>query len=102
MCSSTAPSVSRTPSPRTATASSHGARRRLSAAVSSSTDATSGRSRLLYWKTRGIVAGSSPFADRLPFISWRLATFSWSRSAAEFATNTTASAPRVTSRRVAA
>ena len=91
-----------TPSPRIATASRHGAARKLSARPSSSQLATCGRSRLLYWKTMGIEAGSRPQSTRLAVISRTLATFSSTRSCAELATNTTASAPRTASRREAA
>ena len=54
---------------------------------------TSGRSRLLYWRTRGMCTGSSSWARRLTIISRRLSTFSCQRSVAEFATKAIPSAP---------
>jgi hypothetical protein len=94
--------VSSTPSPRSATAGMAGTLRAFSVRSMNSTGVTSGRSRLLYWSTSGSEDGSSWCASRFSVISRKLWTFSSQRSAAEFATNTSESAPFRTSRRVAA
>ncbi len=90
----------RMPSPRLATVSNSGASKRLSWARSSSTGTTPGRSRLLYWRTRGNEARSIPISARL---ASRFDIDSMFESAAlgcESATKTTPSAPLSTATRV--
>ena len=94
--------VSSTPSPFDATAGNSGACRPLRERESAESSMTAGRSRLLYWKTRGIREASICWASRFVTISWRLCRFSCHRSSAELATKTTPSAPLRTTRRVAA
>ena len=94
--------VSSTPSPRRATAGMDGTLRAFSVRSMNSVGVTSGRSRLLYWRTSGRDEGSSWCASRFSVISRKLWTFSSQRSAAELATKTSESAPFSTRRRVAA
>jgi hypothetical protein len=94
--------VSSTPSPFDATAGNSGTRRWLRARERAEISTTAGRSRLLYWKTRGIREASICCASRFATISWRLCSFSRQRSSAELATKATPSAPFRTTRRVAA
>jgi hypothetical protein len=67
----------------------------------SAADITSGRSCLLYWKTRGTFSGTRRFASRLTFMFSKAAWFSLASERRASATNTTASAPASTTRRVA-
>ena len=92
-------SVSRTPSPFRATAPKAGTPLRLSPWFRAAISSTWGRSRLLYWNTRGTAAGSSCCARKWVLSSLKLQMFSCQRSVAEFATKTTPSEPFSTARR---
>jgi hypothetical protein len=93
-------SVSKTPMPVNAEASTCGQLPRLRAAFISSTDRMSGRSRLLNWRTMGSVSRVSPislmFSSRLRNES----TLACSIGFWESATNTMPSTPLSTSLRV--
>ena len=97
----TATKVSMTPSPCDATAGNARRFQGLSVLLSSADDSRSGRSCLLYWRTRGSFSGTRRLASRLTFMFSYAATFSLRTDLRESATNTTASAPASTTRRVA-
>src|SRR6185295_17099928 len=93
-------SVSKTPWPRGADDSKWSQPLRLRLRFISSTVQMSGRSRLLYWSTRGRLSDDRPisakFSSRLRNDSW----FAWSIARCESATKTTPSTPFKTSLRV--
>ena len=86
-------SVSKTPDPRSATASKYGAWLGFSSFSSSGTETTRGRSRLLYCMTSGIFSVASPCSERLSCMFIRLSTFASNRSIWESATKTMPSTP---------
>ncbi len=92
-------SVSSTPVPLKATASKQGRLRGLRRALSTETGSAVGRSRLLYWMTCGMV-GSISLTSRFCRRLRRLSAFASSIAAWLSATNTTASQPFRTMRRV--
>jgi hypothetical protein len=93
-------SVSNTPIPVTAEASTHGQLARLSAWFISSTVQMSGRSRLLNWRTSGRVSTDSPISARFSSRLRNDSTFAWTMGRCESATKTTPSTPLSTSLRV--
>ncbi len=97
----TATNVSRTPSPRAATAGKALRPQRFRARFKSASGWAPGRSCLLYWMTSGTFSGTSRFARRLTFMFSKADWFSLSAAFWLSATNTTASAPARTTRRVA-
>jgi hypothetical protein len=84
-------SVSKTPMPVRATASWCGAPFGLSAASSSSSELTSGRSRLLYWMHHGIASRSTFCSARFVRRFSMLSMFASKRPSCESATKITAS-----------
>jgi hypothetical protein len=97
----TAAKVSITPSPRAATAGNALRPQKLSVRSSSSRGTSGSRSCLLYCTTSGTFSGTSRFASRLTFMFSKAAWFSFADGRRLSATNTTASAPASTTRRVA-
>ena len=94
-------SVSNTPSPRDATASTQSYFRspsNVETIVSGS--AMFGRSRLLSCSTSGMSSMSRPISARFSLRLWKLSTFASSMAACESATKTTPSTPLSTSFRV--
>ena len=87
-------SVSKTPTPVEAAASISGTLRRLRSAWSSPSEAMFGRSRLLYWSTRGSLSGSYPCSRRFIRRFSIDSSFESVRVSCESAQKTTPSTPR--------
>ena len=97
----TAMKVSITPSPRAATAGKTLRPQGLSDWSSSWRGISDARSCLLYWNTSGTFSGTRRLARRFTFMFSKAAWFSLAIGRLLSATNTTASAPASTTRRVA-
>ena len=101
MSCTTATRVSRTPSPRDATAGKVLRPQGFSAVSSSASGTSWSRSRLLYCRTRGTFSGTRRLARRLTFMFSKAVLFSLASVFWLSATKTTASAPARTTRLVA-
>ena len=101
MSCTTATKVSMTPWPRAATAGNAFRPQKFRARSISVRGCSSERSCLLYWRTSGTFSGTSRLARRLTFMFSKADMLSFWPVRWLSATNTTASAPARTTRRVA-